>query len=178
MYWTRFKFFFVTQSPHFPHFGSPLHISPRFLRLKGSSLVRKCISTCLAVGNIMNRGTTRDGARAVVLPDGLLKFLAREMRETGTWGMWNIWGFPETGGTLKQMVFLRKHPMKKWMIWECGKPPCHIEKHIWLVSENSRYDGWEWIWLVGAARGPQPIGFRWFTNRLAWILGGHICIVR
>lgn len=42
-------------------------------KLKASTLVRKCISTCLAVGNIMNRGTTRDGARAVVLPDGLLK---------------------------------------------------------------------------------------------------------
>eukprot|EP00435_Cladocopium_sp_Y103_P020434 s3824_g5.t1 len=54
-------------------------------KLKASTLVRKCISTCLAVGNIMNRGTTRDGARAVVLPDGLLKFLAQH--GGNSWGI-------------------------------------------------------------------------------------------
>eukprot|EP00913_Durusdinium_trenchii_P021638 g20332.t1 len=42
-------------------------------RLRSSTLVKTCISTCLAVGNVMNRGTARDGARAVILPDGLLK---------------------------------------------------------------------------------------------------------
>jgi hypothetical protein len=36
-------------------------------------LVVKCVSTCLAVGNILNRGTARQGARALVLPDALLK---------------------------------------------------------------------------------------------------------
>ena len=41
--------------------------------LRTSELICQCISTCLAVGNAMNRGTARDGARAVVLPDGLLK---------------------------------------------------------------------------------------------------------
>ncbi|CAE7018099.1 FH3 [Symbiodinium sp. KB8] len=41
--------------------------------LRTSELISQCISTCLAVGNAMNRGTARDGARAVVLPDGLLK---------------------------------------------------------------------------------------------------------
>jgi len=40
---------------------------------RSSELVRKCISTCLAVGNFMNRGTARSGARAVVLPEALLK---------------------------------------------------------------------------------------------------------
>ena len=41
--------------------------------LRTSQLISQFISTCLAVGNAMNRGTPRDGARAVVLPDGLLK---------------------------------------------------------------------------------------------------------
>lgn len=41
--------------------------------LRNSELVLKCISTSLAVGNLMNRGTPRSGARAVVLPDALLK---------------------------------------------------------------------------------------------------------
>jgi len=41
--------------------------------LRASELVRKCISTSLAVGNFMNRGTARCGARAVLLPDSLLK---------------------------------------------------------------------------------------------------------
>ena len=43
------------------------------LRLKSSELVKKTISTSLCVGNAMNRGTKRDGAKAIVLPDGLLK---------------------------------------------------------------------------------------------------------
>jgi len=42
--------------------------------LKTSDLVRRCASTGLAVGNFMNRGTARCNARAVVLPDSLLKF--------------------------------------------------------------------------------------------------------
>ena len=42
--------------------------------LRTSDLIARFVSTCLAVGNTMNRGTARDGARAVVLPEGLLKF--------------------------------------------------------------------------------------------------------
>eukprot|EP00441_Pelagodinium_beii_P016202 CAMPEP_0197655920 /NCGR_PEP_ID=MMETSP1338-20131121/39749_1 /TAXON_ID=43686 ORGANISM="Pelagodinium beii, Strain RCC1491" /NCGR_SAMPLE_ID=MMETSP1338 /ASSEMBLY_ACC=CAM_ASM_000754 /LENGTH=573 /DNA_ID=CAMNT_0043231667 /DNA_START=24 /DNA_END=1745 /DNA_ORIENTATION=+ len=41
--------------------------------LRSSTLVLKSISTCLAVGNLMNRGTSRQDARAVVLPEALLK---------------------------------------------------------------------------------------------------------
>eukprot|EP00928_Gymnodinium_smaydae_P088790 TRINITY_DN72837_c0_g1_i1.p1 TRINITY_DN72837_c0_g1~~TRINITY_DN72837_c0_g1_i1.p1 ORF type:complete len:537 (-),score=81.58 TRINITY_DN72837_c0_g1_i1:242-1852(-) len=41
--------------------------------LRESKLLQKCISTCLAIGNIVNRGTARSGARALVLPDSLLK---------------------------------------------------------------------------------------------------------
>lgn len=41
--------------------------------LRSSQLVMKCVSTCLAVGNVLNRGTARSGARGVVLPDALLK---------------------------------------------------------------------------------------------------------
>lgn len=41
--------------------------------LRKSGLLRKCISTSLAVGNFMNRGTLRSGAQAVVLPESLLK---------------------------------------------------------------------------------------------------------
>lgn len=36
-------------------------------------LVKRCISTSLAIGNVLNRGTARGQARAVVLPDSLLK---------------------------------------------------------------------------------------------------------
>lgn len=42
--------------------------------LRSSAVVRKCISTSLAIGNFMNRGTPRSGANAVVLPESLLKF--------------------------------------------------------------------------------------------------------
>jgi len=35
--------------------------------------VRKCASTSLAIGNLLNRGTSRSNAAAVVLPDSLLK---------------------------------------------------------------------------------------------------------
>jgi len=45
-----------------------------------SKLVRRCISTSLAVGNAINRGTNRGNAKAVVLPDALLKF--EELRGT------------------------------------------------------------------------------------------------
>lgn len=41
--------------------------------LRESSLLQRCISTSLAVGNFMNRGTARSDAKAVVLPDSLLK---------------------------------------------------------------------------------------------------------
>lgn len=41
--------------------------------LQSSNLVAKCISTSLAVGNIMNRGTARSDARALILPEALLK---------------------------------------------------------------------------------------------------------
>ena len=55
--------------------------------LQTSDLVSQFVSTCLAVGNAMNRGTARDGARAVVLPDGLLKFdELRGNSETGVSG--------------------------------------------------------------------------------------------
>lgn len=37
------------------------------------TLIQKCISTSLAVGNVVNRGTSRSGATAVVLPDALVK---------------------------------------------------------------------------------------------------------
>lgn len=39
-----------------------------------SKMVRKCISTSLAIGNVLNRGTSRSGARAIVLPESLQKF--------------------------------------------------------------------------------------------------------
>mmetsp|Transcript_70848 Transcript_70848/g.140556 ORF Transcript_70848/g.140556 Transcript_70848/m.140556 type:complete len:561 (+) Transcript_70848:65-1747(+) len=41
--------------------------------LRSSELVRKCASTSLAIGNLLNRGTSRSNATAVVLPDSLLK---------------------------------------------------------------------------------------------------------
>jgi len=41
--------------------------------LRSSELVRKCASTSLAIGNLLNRGTSRSNAAAVVLPDSLLK---------------------------------------------------------------------------------------------------------
>mmetsp|Transcript_137003 Transcript_137003/g.266609 ORF Transcript_137003/g.266609 Transcript_137003/m.266609 type:complete len:531 (+) Transcript_137003:13-1605(+) len=41
--------------------------------LRRSKLLRKCISTSLAVGNALNRGTSRSDASAVVLPEGLIK---------------------------------------------------------------------------------------------------------
>eukprot|EP00931_Biecheleriopsis_adriatica_P004351 TRINITY_DN106034_c0_g1_i1.p1 TRINITY_DN106034_c0_g1~~TRINITY_DN106034_c0_g1_i1.p1 ORF type:complete len:584 (+),score=132.09 TRINITY_DN106034_c0_g1_i1:64-1815(+) len=47
-------------------------------KIRSSDFVLKCISTSLAVGNLMNRGTARSGAHAVVLPDALLKL--EEMR--------------------------------------------------------------------------------------------------
>mmetsp|Transcript_43804 Transcript_43804/g.91134 ORF Transcript_43804/g.91134 Transcript_43804/m.91134 type:complete len:577 (+) Transcript_43804:62-1792(+) len=40
---------------------------------RSSELMRKCISTALAIGNFMNRGTPRSSARGVVLPDSFLK---------------------------------------------------------------------------------------------------------
>jgi len=42
--------------------------------IRNSALVQRTVSTSLAVGNFMNRGTSRSNARAVVLPDSLLKF--------------------------------------------------------------------------------------------------------
>lgn len=42
-------------------------------KLRRSDLILKCISTSLAVGNHINRGTPRFGANALVLPDALLK---------------------------------------------------------------------------------------------------------
>eukprot|EP00927_Polykrikos_kofoidii_P056076 TRINITY_DN50259_c0_g1_i1.p1 TRINITY_DN50259_c0_g1~~TRINITY_DN50259_c0_g1_i1.p1 ORF type:complete len:614 (-),score=93.50 TRINITY_DN50259_c0_g1_i1:101-1942(-) len=51
--------------------GSAVGICCRALR--ESSLLGKCISTSLAVGNFMNRGTARSDAKGVVLPDSLLK---------------------------------------------------------------------------------------------------------
>ena len=42
-------------------------------RLKSSTLVQSFVSTSLAVGNVMNRGTSRQEARAVVLPEALLR---------------------------------------------------------------------------------------------------------
>jgi hypothetical protein len=42
-------------------------------QLRKSPLLRKCISTALAVGNTLNRGTARSGVRGVVLPESLLK---------------------------------------------------------------------------------------------------------
>ncbi|CAJ1403082.1 unnamed protein product, partial [Effrenium voratum] len=50
-------------------------------RLQSSILVKRFISTCLAVGNVMNRGTARGSARAIVLPEGLLKL--DELRGSG-----------------------------------------------------------------------------------------------
>jgi len=41
--------------------------------LRTSEMLRKCVSTSLAVGNVLNRGTSRAGAVGVVLPDSLLK---------------------------------------------------------------------------------------------------------
>jgi len=41
--------------------------------LRKSKLLQKCISTSLAVGNFLNRGTARSGCRGVVLPEALLK---------------------------------------------------------------------------------------------------------
>jgi len=41
--------------------------------LRRSKLLRKCISTSLAVGNILNSGTARSAASAVILPEGLTK---------------------------------------------------------------------------------------------------------
>merc|ERR1712216_109062 len=42
-------------------------------QLRGSKSLAKCLATCLAVGNFLNRGTARAEARAVVLPESLLK---------------------------------------------------------------------------------------------------------
>jgi len=41
--------------------------------LRSSELLRRCLSTTLAVGNLLNRGTSRAGAQGVVLPEALLK---------------------------------------------------------------------------------------------------------
>merc|ERR1719424_1756321 len=41
--------------------------------LRKSPVLLKCISTSLAVGNCLNRGTARSDVRGVVLPDALLK---------------------------------------------------------------------------------------------------------
>jgi hypothetical protein len=41
--------------------------------LRKSKLLQKCMSTALAVGNFLNRGTARSGVRGVVLPESLLK---------------------------------------------------------------------------------------------------------
>lgn len=48
--------------------------------LRRSGLLRKCICTGLALGNCLNTGTARSNARAVVLPDSLLKL--EELRGT------------------------------------------------------------------------------------------------
>jgi len=47
--------------------------------LRETELLQRCISTCFAVGNFMNRGTNRIGA-GIVLPDSLLKL--NELRST------------------------------------------------------------------------------------------------
>lgn len=49
--------------------------------LRESDLLRRCIFTCLSVSNVMNRGTARSDACALVLPDALLKF--EELRGAG-----------------------------------------------------------------------------------------------
>lgn len=41
--------------------------------LRNSTLLRKCLSTSLAVGNLLNRGTSRACAQGVVLPESMLK---------------------------------------------------------------------------------------------------------
>lgn len=41
--------------------------------IRKSKLLQKWISTSFAVGNMLNRGTSRSGVRAVVLPESLLK---------------------------------------------------------------------------------------------------------
>mmetsp|Transcript_34088 Transcript_34088/g.77752 ORF Transcript_34088/g.77752 Transcript_34088/m.77752 type:complete len:469 (-) Transcript_34088:70-1476(-) len=41
--------------------------------IQASQVLKKCISTCLAVGNQLNRGTSRSGAAGIVLPESLLK---------------------------------------------------------------------------------------------------------
>lgn len=41
--------------------------------LRKSKHLSRCISTALAIGNHLNRGTSRAGARGLVLPDSLLK---------------------------------------------------------------------------------------------------------
>lgn len=51
--------------------------------LRRSELLQKCISTALAVGNVLNRGTARGGVTAIVLPDSMLKL--NEMK-TGVGG--------------------------------------------------------------------------------------------
>jgi hypothetical protein len=57
--------------------------------LRKSSLLRKCVSTSLAVGNLMNRGTSRSGVQGIVLPESLLKLdelrggLSSELGESG-----------------------------------------------------------------------------------------------
>lgn len=49
--------------------------------LRKSELLQKFVSTAIAVGNVMNRGTARSDAAAVVLPDALLKL--DELRTAG-----------------------------------------------------------------------------------------------
>lgn len=50
-------------------------------QLRESSLLQRFLATSLAAGNIINRGTARSGARALVLPDSLLNCAA--LRESG-----------------------------------------------------------------------------------------------
>lgn len=51
-------------------------------QLRGSKSLARCLATCLSVGNFLNRGTPRAEARAVVLPESLLKLA--EIRSTAT----------------------------------------------------------------------------------------------
>mmetsp|Transcript_18060 Transcript_18060/g.32750 ORF Transcript_18060/g.32750 Transcript_18060/m.32750 type:complete len:138 (+) Transcript_18060:178-591(+) len=41
--------------------------------LQASQVQKECVSTCLAVGNQLNKGTARSSATGIVLPESLLK---------------------------------------------------------------------------------------------------------
>jgi len=90
-------------------------------KLKHSNLVRKCISTCLAVGNVMNRGTTRDGAKAVVLPDGLLKLDELKGRQENE----------GTGGTSQSLLDF----VSEAIVWEAVMQSRSKQKRVELQAE-------------------------------------------